>query len=67
MPTDQYYVCRVLCSKQCRVVSLLRRIEGRIYTTAREEAQGNLQFSQLLYPPNMIKAAKVVISHENIF
>jgi hypothetical protein len=49
------------------VVSLLRRIEGRIYTTAREEAQGNLQFSQLLYPPNMIKAAKVVISHENIF
>jgi hypothetical protein len=26
-----------------------------------------LQFSQLLYPPNMIKAAKVVISHENIF
>ena len=41
MPTDQYYVCRVLCSKQCCVVSLLRRIEGRIYTTAREEAQGN--------------------------
>ena len=26
-----------------------------------------LQFIQLLYPPNMIKAAKVVVSDENIF